>query len=148
MLVWYDWQGNELPAPAQALPYSSQQFAYKVSFSIPCSLCLGNSDIFIICLYTLLLIQFVTMNHSLSSSTFIQTWKQNFIHLVWSRNLLLDEGGHLKIGEYWVQMLYNQRNTNQDSCKLAHPKLSVLYVSYVRAECDRIAVVQYMYIYI
>nr|GME05265.1 serine/threonine-protein kinase CTR1-like isoform X1 [Ipomoea batatas] len=40
-----------------------------------------------------------------------------------TKNLLLDEGGHLKIGEYWVQMLYNQRNTNQDSCKLAHPKL-------------------------
>ncbi|XP_031117640.1 integrin-linked protein kinase 1-like [Ipomoea triloba] len=34
-----------------------------------------------------------------------------------TKNLLLDEGGHLKIGEYWVQMLYNQRNTNQDSCQ-------------------------------
>ncbi|XP_019154702.1 PREDICTED: integrin-linked protein kinase homolog pat-4-like isoform X2 [Ipomoea nil] len=32
-----------------------------------------------------------------------------------TKNLLLDEGGHLKIGEYWVQMLYNQRNTNQGS---------------------------------
>ncbi|XP_027074304.1 serine/threonine-protein kinase 12 isoform X1 [Coffea arabica] len=31
------------------------------------------------------------------------------------RNLLQDEGGHLKIGEYWIQMLYEQIHTNQDS---------------------------------
>lgn len=26
-----------------------------------------------------------------------------------------DEGGHLKIGEYWIQMLYEQIHPNQDS---------------------------------
>uniref|UniRef100_A0A5B7BTI2 Protein kinase domain-containing protein n=1 Tax=Davidia involucrata TaxID=16924 RepID=A0A5B7BTI2_DAVIN len=31
------------------------------------------------------------------------------------RNLLQDEGGHLKIGEYWVQMLYERIHLNQDS---------------------------------
>ncbi|KAI5559359.1 hypothetical protein POPTR_017G123100v4 [Populus trichocarpa] len=31
------------------------------------------------------------------------------------RNLLLDEGGHLKIGDYWVQMLYEQIHPNQDN---------------------------------
>jgi integrin-linked kinase len=30
------------------------------------------------------------------------------------RNLLQDEGGHLKIGEYWVQMLYERINPNPD----------------------------------
>ncbi|KAL5743382.1 hypothetical protein ACOSP7_026232 [Xanthoceras sorbifolium] len=34
-----------------------------------------------------------------------------------SRNLLQDEGGHLKIGEYWVQMLYEQIHPNQDNCQ-------------------------------
>ncbi|PPD91327.1 hypothetical protein GOBAR_DD11727 [Gossypium barbadense] len=32
------------------------------------------------------------------------------------RNLLQDESGHLKIGEYWVQMLYEQIQPNQDAC--------------------------------
>lgn len=32
------------------------------------------------------------------------------------RNLLQDEGGHLKIGEYWVQMLYEQIYPNLDNC--------------------------------
>lgn len=36
--------------------------------------------------------------------------------LIWSRNLLLDECGHLKIGEYWVQILDNQIYANQDCC--------------------------------
>ncbi|KAM7529811.1 hypothetical protein LguiB_033221 [Lonicera macranthoides] len=31
------------------------------------------------------------------------------------RNLLQDEGGHLKIGEYWVQMLYERIHPNEDS---------------------------------
>ncbi|XP_052195360.1 integrin-linked protein kinase 1-like [Diospyros lotus] len=31
------------------------------------------------------------------------------------RNLLQDEGGHLKVGEYWVQMLYRQIHPNQES---------------------------------
>eukprot|EP00261_Vitis_vinifera_P039051 XP_019080294.1 PREDICTED: serine/threonine-protein kinase TNNI3K isoform X2 [Vitis vinifera] len=31
-------------------------------------------------------------------------------------NLLQDEGGHLKIGDYWVQMLYERQNC-QDSCQ-------------------------------
>ncbi|KAF6134477.1 hypothetical protein GIB67_034891 [Kingdonia uniflora] len=35
-----------------------------------------------------------------------------------SKNLLLDEGGHLKIGEYWVQMLYEQIQTSQDNCPI------------------------------
>lgn len=38
--------------------------------------------------------------------------------LIWFRNLLLDECGHLKIGEYWVQILDNQIYANQDSCQL------------------------------
>ncbi|RWR93905.1 putative serine-threonine protein kinase [Cinnamomum micranthum f. kanehirae] len=33
-----------------------------------------------------------------------------------ARNLLLDEGGHLKIGEYWIQMLYEQVYPFQDHC--------------------------------
>lgn len=33
-----------------------------------------------------------------------------------NRNLLLDEGGHLKIGEYWIQMLYEQVDPFQDLC--------------------------------
>ncbi|KAJ4847529.1 hypothetical protein Tsubulata_003953 [Turnera subulata] len=33
------------------------------------------------------------------------------------RNLLQDEGGHLKIGEYWVQMLYEQIHPNQENCQ-------------------------------
>ncbi|KAI4387646.1 hypothetical protein MLD38_000064 [Melastoma candidum] len=36
----------------------------------------------------------------------------NHLHL---RNLLQDEAGHLKIGEYWVQMFYEQIQPNQDS---------------------------------
>lgn len=32
------------------------------------------------------------------------------------RNLLQDEGGHLKIGEYWVQMLYERIQSSQDNC--------------------------------
>ncbi|KAK9272806.1 hypothetical protein L1049_003184 [Liquidambar formosana] len=32
------------------------------------------------------------------------------------RNLLLGEGDRLKIGEYWVQMLYEQIHPHQDSC--------------------------------
>ncbi|KAK3218323.1 hypothetical protein Dsin_012293 [Dipteronia sinensis] len=35
-----------------------------------------------------------------------------------SRNLLQDEGGHLKIGEYWVQMLYKLIHPNQDNPQL------------------------------
>ncbi|KAK2652349.1 hypothetical protein Ddye_012205 [Dipteronia dyeriana] len=35
-----------------------------------------------------------------------------------SRNLLQDEGGHLKIGEYWVQMLYKLIHPNQDNSQL------------------------------
>ncbi|PHT56821.1 hypothetical protein CQW23_05307 [Capsicum baccatum] len=35
-----------------------------------------------------------------------------------ARNLLLDEGGHIKIGEYWVQILDNQIFANQDGCQL------------------------------
>ncbi|XP_030536767.1 integrin-linked protein kinase 1-like [Rhodamnia argentea] len=31
------------------------------------------------------------------------------------RNLLQDEGGHLKIGEYWVPMLYEQIHPNQEA---------------------------------
>ncbi|XP_059293380.1 integrin-linked protein kinase 1-like isoform X2 [Lycium ferocissimum] len=34
------------------------------------------------------------------------------------KNLLLDEGGHLKIGEYWVQILDNQIYANQDCCQV------------------------------
>ncbi|KAJ8545903.1 hypothetical protein K7X08_018486 [Anisodus acutangulus] len=34
------------------------------------------------------------------------------------KNLLLHEGGHLKIGEYWVQILDNQIYANQDCCQL------------------------------
>ncbi|KAL4283895.1 hypothetical protein GQ457_16G007600 [Hibiscus cannabinus] len=37
------------------------------------------------------------------------------------RNLLQDESGHLKIGEYWVQMLYEQIQPNQESCMYFHP---------------------------
>ncbi|TMW84334.1 hypothetical protein EJD97_025404 [Solanum chilense] len=37
----------------------------------------------------------------------------NNLHL---KNLLLDECGHLKIGEYWVQILDNQIYANQDCC--------------------------------
>lgn len=33
------------------------------------------------------------------------------------RNLLQDEGGHLKIGEYWVQMLYEQSHPCQENCQ-------------------------------
>ncbi|KAF5749976.1 putative serine-threonine protein kinase [Tripterygium wilfordii] len=33
------------------------------------------------------------------------------------RNLLQDEGGDLKIGEYWVQMLYKEIQPNQDNCQ-------------------------------
>ncbi|KAF3444329.1 hypothetical protein FNV43_RR14019 [Rhamnella rubrinervis] len=32
-----------------------------------------------------------------------------------TRNLLQDEGDHLKIGEYWVQMLYERINPNEDN---------------------------------
>ncbi|XP_059644053.1 integrin-linked protein kinase 1-like [Cornus florida] len=39
----------------------------------------------------------------------------NHLHL---RNLLQDEGGHLKIGEYWVQMLYERIHPNQDNCQV------------------------------
>ncbi|XP_010316078.1 serine/threonine-protein kinase 12-like isoform X2 [Solanum lycopersicum] len=38
----------------------------------------------------------------------------NNLHL---KNLLLDECGHLKIGEYWVQILDNQIYANQDCCQ-------------------------------
>lgn len=31
------------------------------------------------------------------------------------RNLLQDEGGHVKIGEYWVQMFYEQIHPNQET---------------------------------
>ncbi|GMI97325.1 hypothetical protein like AT3G58760 [Hibiscus trionum] len=34
------------------------------------------------------------------------------------RNLLQDESGHLKIGEYWVQMLYEQIQPNQESSQI------------------------------
>ncbi|KAK9116177.1 hypothetical protein Sjap_015124 [Stephania japonica] len=34
-----------------------------------------------------------------------------------ARNLLLDEGGHLKIGEYWVHMLYQRIHPNQEICQ-------------------------------
>ncbi|XP_024929031.2 integrin-linked protein kinase 1-like [Ziziphus jujuba] len=34
-----------------------------------------------------------------------------------TRNLLQDEGGHLKIGEYWVQMLYERTNPHEDNCQ-------------------------------
>ncbi|KAG4129758.1 hypothetical protein ERO13_D09G101101v2 [Gossypium hirsutum] len=34
------------------------------------------------------------------------------------RNLLQDESGHLKIGEYWVQMLYEQIQPNQDASQI------------------------------
>ncbi|XP_073311312.1 serine/threonine-protein kinase 12-like [Primulina huaijiensis] len=40
----------------------------------------------------------------------------NNLHL---RNLLLDEGDHLKIGEYWVQMLYEQIHPNQEQYHLS-----------------------------
>ncbi|XP_050226826.1 integrin-linked protein kinase 1-like isoform X2 [Mercurialis annua] len=33
------------------------------------------------------------------------------------KNLLQDEGDHLKIGEYWVQMLYKQIHPNQHMCQ-------------------------------
>lgn len=39
-------------------------------------------------------------------------FKVAFLYLF--RNLLQDEGGHLKIGEYWVQMLY-ELHPNQES---------------------------------
>ncbi|XP_068647847.1 serine/threonine-protein kinase 12-like [Aristolochia californica] len=35
-------------------------------------------------------------------------------------NLLQDEGGHLKIGEYWVQMLYEQKHSFQKDCEGTH----------------------------
>ncbi|KAK9936629.1 hypothetical protein M0R45_013458 [Rubus argutus] len=39
-----------------------------------------------------------------------------------TRNLLQDESGHLKIGEYWVQMLYEQINPDQNGWKNSdHP---------------------------
>ncbi|KAM0960551.1 hypothetical protein ACFX2I_025475 [Malus domestica] len=38
-----------------------------------------------------------------------------------TRNLLQDEGGHLKIGEYWVQMLYEQINPDQNG-KRSNPR--------------------------
>lgn len=34
------------------------------------------------------------------------------------RNLLQDEGDHLKIGEYWVQMLYEEVQTNRENCQM------------------------------
>ncbi|XP_058088911.1 serine/threonine-protein kinase VIK-like [Magnolia sinica] len=34
-----------------------------------------------------------------------------------TRNLLQDEGGHLKIGEYWVQMLYEQIDPFHENCQ-------------------------------
>ncbi|PIA63649.1 hypothetical protein AQUCO_00201176v1 [Aquilegia coerulea] len=34
------------------------------------------------------------------------------------RNLLQDEGGHLKIGEYWVQMLYERIHPIPEDCQL------------------------------
>ncbi|XP_022728725.1 serine/threonine-protein kinase STY8-like [Durio zibethinus] len=34
------------------------------------------------------------------------------------RNLFQDESGHLKIGEYWVQMLYEQIQPNQENCQI------------------------------
>ncbi|XP_021888345.1 probable serine/threonine-protein kinase DDB_G0271682 [Carica papaya] len=34
------------------------------------------------------------------------------------RNLLQDEGDHLKIGEYWVQMLYEEVQTNCENCQM------------------------------
>ncbi|XVF05013.1 hypothetical protein REPUB_Repub05bG0134500 [Reevesia pubescens] len=34
------------------------------------------------------------------------------------RNLFQDESGHLKIGEYWVQMLYEQIQPNQDNFQI------------------------------
>ncbi|ONK81438.1 uncharacterized protein A4U43_C01F29090 [Asparagus officinalis] len=33
------------------------------------------------------------------------------------RNLLQDEGGHLKIGEYWVQLMYEKMYPYQENCK-------------------------------
>ncbi|KAB2611679.1 serine/threonine-protein kinase CTR1-like [Pyrus ussuriensis x Pyrus communis] len=38
-----------------------------------------------------------------------------------TRNLLQDEGGHLKIGEYWVQMLYEPINPDQNG-KRSNPR--------------------------
>ncbi|CAL2248258.1 unnamed protein product [Prunus armeniaca] len=38
-----------------------------------------------------------------------------------TRNLLQDEGGHLKIGEYWVQMLYEQINPDQNGKRSGNP---------------------------
>ncbi|KAL4179242.1 hypothetical protein AMTRI_Chr13g119080 [Amborella trichopoda] len=32
-----------------------------------------------------------------------------------AKNLLLDDGGHLKIGEYWIQMLYGQKSPHENS---------------------------------
>ncbi|KAG8659760.1 integrin-linked protein kinase 1 [Manihot esculenta] len=48
------------------------------------------------------------------------------------RNLLQDEGDHLKIGEYWVQMFYEQIHPNQDTCqKMDDPSGTSIYQSNV-----------------
>ncbi|KAL9148226.1 hypothetical protein ABFS82_12G028000 [Erythranthe guttata] len=43
------------------------------------------------------------------------------------RNLLLDEGDQVKIGEYWVQMLYERIHTNQDKSQLSNENLDGSY---------------------
>lgn len=46
------------------------------------------------------------------------------------RNLLQDEGDHLKIGEYWVQMFYEQIHPNQDTCMLS-PSSCLLFATHL-----------------
>ncbi|GLU10727.1 hypothetical protein SLE2022_275130 [Rubroshorea leprosula] len=41
------------------------------------------------------------------------------------RNLLQDEGDHLKIGEYWIELLYKQIHPNQD-CSQMNEKFSIM----------------------
>ncbi|KAJ8761722.1 hypothetical protein K2173_004531 [Erythroxylum novogranatense] len=41
------------------------------------------------------------------------------------RNLLQDEGGHLKIGDYWVQMFYEQIHPNRDCLRVDHSSNNV-----------------------
>ncbi|KAL3525498.1 hypothetical protein ACH5RR_013870 [Cinchona calisaya] len=50
-------------------------------------------------------------------------------------NLLQDEGGHLKIGEYWIQMLYEQINPNQDSSQ-EHDSLQSINITNIDTKKD------------
>lgn len=64
---------------------------------------------------------FIAIRHALDIARGLnylhQHKPQHIVHNFLSpRNLLQDEGGHLKIGEYWVQMLYDEMFPNQAKC--------------------------------